>query len=65
MLNRFIHGLQKSVQKEVLKENPATFGDACMLAEQIGCLDNSVQESEGSSKGYTPMDLDAVNAQCK
>ena len=58
-----ICGLQKSVQKEVLKENPSIFGDACMLAEWIGHLDDFVWESGGSNKGYAPMDLDAVNAQ--
>ena len=65
MLDCFICGLRKSVQREVLKENPSTFGDACMLAERIGHLDDFVWESGGSSKGYAPMDLDAANAQCK
>ena len=65
MLDCFIYGLQQSVQKEVLKENPSTFGDVCMLAERIGHLDDFVQESGGSSKGYAPMDLDAANAQHK
>ena len=65
MFDRFISGLQKLVQREVLKENPSTFGNACMLAEQIGRLDDFVWESGGSSKGYTPMDLDAANAQRK
>ena len=46
----------------LLKQNPSTFGDACMLAERIGGLDDFVCESGGSSKGYTPMDLDAANA---
>ena len=40
MLFRFVRGLCKSVQREVLKENPSRFGDACMLAECIGCLDD-------------------------
>ena len=65
MLNHFIQGLQKSVQREVLKENPSTFGDACMLAECIGRLDDFVWESGGNNKGYAPMDLDAVNAPMK
>ena len=61
MLDCFIHGLRKSVQREVLKENPSLVGDACMLAECIGRLDNFVWESGGNNKGYVPMDLDAVN----
>ena len=65
MLDRFIWGLCKSIQREVLKENPSTFGDAGMLAERIGHLDNFVCKSGGSNKGYAPMDLDLVNAQCK
>ena len=44
MLDWFIWGLDKSVKREVLKENPSTFGDACMLAEFIGRLDNFVCE---------------------
>ena len=58
-------GLQKSIQREVLKENPSKFGDVCMLAEHIGRLDDFVCEFGGSNKGYAPMDLDAINAQCK
>ena len=50
------------MQREVLKENLSTFGDACILAEQIGRLNDFVWESGGSSKGYAPMDLDAANA---
>ena len=49
-------------KREVLKENPSTFSDACMLAERIGCLDDFVWESGGNNKVYVPMDLDAVNA---
>ena len=51
--------------KEVLKENPSIFGDACILAERIGRLDDFVRKSGGSSNrknGYVPMDLDAANA---
>ena len=51
------------MQREVLKENPSIFGDACMLAECIEHLDVFVCESGGSNKGYSPMDLDAANAQ--
>ena len=53
------------IEKKVLKENPSTFGDACILPEHIGYLDNFVHESGGSRKGYAPMDLDAANAQCR
>ena len=45
---------------EVFKENTSTFGDACMLAECIGRLDDFVHESVGSKKGYTPIMLDSV-----
>ena len=62
ILNCFICTLQKSVQREVLKENPSIFGDVCMLTERIGHLDNFVWESGGSSKGYAAIDLDAANA---
>ena len=44
VLDRFIRGLRKSVQREVLKENPQNFSDACMLAERIGRLDDFVRE---------------------
>ena len=63
MLDRFIKGLCKSVEKEILKENSSIFGDACILAECIGGLDDFVCKSGGSNKGYAPMDLDAANAQ--
>ena len=49
ILNQFICVLNKTVLREVLKENPSTFGDACMLAEHIGRLDDFVHESGGSS----------------
>ena len=66
MLDRFRQSLCKNLcQREVLKENPSTFGDACILAECIGRLDDFVCESRGSNKGYAPMYLDAANAQCK
>jgi len=45
MLDRFIRGLQPAVQREVLKDNPGTFMDACMLAERIGRLDSYLEES--------------------
>lgn len=65
MLDKFIRGLRKSVQREVLKENPSTFSDACMLAERIGRLDDFVRESggSGSRNGYAPMDIDVATAQ--
>ena len=64
MLDRFICGLQKSVQREVLKENPSIFGYAGILAEHIERLDNLVRESGSINpyKGYAPMDLDTANA---
>ena len=65
MLDRIVRGLWKSIQREVLKENLSTFGDACILAEQIRCLDNFLRESGVGNKGYAPMDLDAVNTQQK
>lgn len=46
MLDRFVHGLRKNVQREVLKDNPATFADACMLAERIGRLDDFLAETK-------------------
>ena len=55
----------KISSKGGFKKNPSTFNDACILAERIEDLDDFVQESGGSSKGYAPMDLDAANAQCK
>ena len=65
MFVRFMQGLRKSIQREVLEENPSTFGDTCMLAECIGHWGDFVCESEGSNKGYAPMDLDAANDQCR
>ena len=54
----------KSCLKRSFKENPSTFGDACMLAERIGCLDNFVCKlGSNPNKRYAPMDLDAANAQ--
>ena len=35
----------------MLKENPSTSGDARMLAEQTGCLDDFVWESGAEVKG--------------
>ena len=47
----------------MLKENPSTFGDTCILAEHIGRLDDFVHKLGGSNhnNGYAPMDLDAAN----
>ena len=52
--------------REVFKNNPSIFGNACMFAERIGCLDDFVHKSGGSSNcknGYAPMELDEANAQ--
>ena len=35
ILDRFIHGLEPIICYEVLKENPQTFEEACVLAERI------------------------------
>ena len=45
MLDRFIRGLKPAIQREVLKDNPQTFSDACMLAERIGRLDTYLTHS--------------------
>ena len=45
MLDRFICGLKPAIQREVLKDNPQTFSDACMLAERIGQLDTYLTRS--------------------
>ena len=68
MLDRLIRGLKKPTQHEVLKENPPSFADACMLAEQIGWLEELVvgsvcgQPRTKPSNGYAPMKLDSMRA---
>ena len=49
MLDRFIRGLKPAIQREVLKDNPSTFADACMLAERIGRLDTYLTHSKSSN----------------
>ena len=44
MLDRFVHGLEPIIGREVLKENPQTFEEACILAERISRIANLVGE---------------------
>ena len=66
VLDRFVRGLRPKVQREVLKDNPQSFEQACMLAERIGRLDDFVAETrlpcaQQQNDGYAPMELDAAN----
>ena len=63
MLNHFIGGLEPFISCQILKENPQTFEEACVLANPISCLANLV--GGGSTRGkfrwldppdYAPMD---------
>ena len=50
MLDQFIHGLKPTIRCKVLKENPQTFEEACVLAEQISKIANLVGRSGTRSK---------------
>ena len=42
MLDLFVHGLEPIIGHEVLKENPQTFKEACVLSERILLIANLV-----------------------
>ena len=70
MLDRFLRGLDLVIGKEVLKENPSTFDEACILAERIARLTNLVNHKthrvalvKHDPNGYAPIDLDSLCGQ--
>ena len=67
MLDQFTHGLKPMIGCEVLKENPQTFEEACVLAERILQIANLVGGGGTCSKwreslDYAPMELDSMGA---
>ena len=67
MLDRFVHGLEPIIGHEVLKENPQTFEEACVLAKRISRIANLVGGGGTRSKwreppDYAPMELDSMGA---
>ena len=65
MLDWFVYGLEPIIGHEVLKENPQTFEEVCVLAEQISQITNLVGGSGTHSKwyerpDYAPMELDSM-----
>ena len=58
-LDKFIRGLKPALQREVLKADPQSFQNACMLAERLARLDDVIYDrfnaSENSRKGKQPM----------
>ena len=67
MLDRFVHGLEPIIGREVLKENPQTFEEACVLSERISQIANLVGGGGARSKwreppDYAPMELDSMGA---
>ena len=67
MLDQFVHGLEPIIGREVLKENPQTFEEACVLAERISQIANLVGGGGTRSKwreppDYAPMELDSMGA---
>ena len=62
-----VHGLEPIIGREVLKENPQTFEEACILAERILQIANLVGGGGTCSKwceppDYAPMELDSMGA---
>ena len=67
MLDWFVRGLEPIIGREVLKENPQTFEEACILAERISRIANLVGGGGTRSKwreppDYAPMELDSMGA---
>ena len=67
MLDRFVHGLEPIIGREVLKENPQTFEEACVLSERISQIANLVGGGGTRSKwreppDYAPMELYSMGA---
>ena len=67
MFDRFIHGLEPIIGREVLKENPQTSEEACVLSERILQIANLVGGGGTRSKwrkppDYSPMELDSMGA---
>ena len=65
MLDRFVRGLEPIIGREVLKENPQTFEEACVLSERISRIANLVGGGGTRSKwreppDYAPMELDSM-----
>ena len=67
MLDWFVHGLKPIIGREVLKENPQTFEEACILSKQILWISNLVGGGGIRSKclespDYASMELDSMGA---
>ena len=56
MLDWLVHGLEPIINHEVLKENPQTFEEACVLAERILQIINLVGGRGTHSKWREPKD---------
>ena len=67
MLDQFARGLEPIIGHEVLKENPHTFEEACVLSEQISRIAKLAGGGGTCSKlheppDYIPMELDSMGA---
>ena len=52
----FVHGLELMIGCEVLKENPQTFEEACILDKQISWIANFFGRGGTHSKWHEPPD---------
>ena len=52
MLDWLIQGLKPMVQHKILKDNPTTFSNACIIAEIISWLDDYLGEMHPSAYAY-------------
>ena len=65
MLDQFVNAFEPIIGREVLKENPQTFEEACVLSKRISRIANLVGGGGTRSKwckppDYTPMKLDSM-----
>ena len=65
MLDRFTHGLEPTIGREALKENPQTFEEVFVLAKLISQIANLVGGGGIHNKyheppDYAPMELDSM-----
>ena len=67
ILDQFTRGLEPIIGLEVLKKNPQTFEEACLLAERIFQIANLAGGGSTRSKwheppDYAPIKLDSMGA---
>ena len=65
ILDQFVHELEPIIGHEVLKGNPQTFEEACILAERISQIANLFGGGGTHSKwceppDFAPMELDSM-----